>query len=192
MSQEIEIEFKNIVSEADFKKLVSIFSVTKADFAKQTNHYFDTVDFKIKGTGSALRIREKNQKYTFTLKQPHSVGLLETHQEVSLEDLLESQVGKFPQGDIEKQLQSLNIGLNECIYLGSLTTIRAEVPYKQGTLVFDHSIYFDAEDFEIEFEAKDEIQGKKDFIDLLSTHNIPLVETENKIKRFFNKWKQHQ
>lgn len=190
MSQEIEIEFKNIVSKSDFYKLVQAFSLYESDFAKQTNYYFDTSDFKIKATGSALRIREKEGTYTLTLKQPHTVGLLETHQTISKDELHEVKLGHFPPGEVSNQLEMLTIQISECLYLGSLTTIRAEIPYKDGTLVFDHSLYFETEDFEIEYEAKDDTQGKLDFDQLLKEYNIPIVETENKIKRFFNKWKE--
>ncbi|MCD8500835.1 MAG: CYTH domain-containing protein [Bacillaceae bacterium] len=190
MPQEIEIEFKNIVTEADFHKLIEAFSLKETDFAKQTNFYFDTRDFKIKATGSALRIREKQGEYTLTLKQPHTIGLLETHQTIIEAELLQAQQGHFPEGEVSKQLESLKVSISECLYLGSLTTNRAEIPYKNGTLVLDQSCYFETKDFELEYEVKDEVQGKKDFLNLLHQYNIPFVKTENKIKRFFEKWKE--
>ncbi|OIJ10430.1 CYTH domain-containing protein [Anaerobacillus alkalilacustris] len=187
MKQEIEIEFKNIVTKEDFLKLLSHFSVKESDFKKQKNYYFDTENFQIKASGSALRIREKQNKYTLTLKQPHKVGLLETHQELTYEEANRSFNGEaLPKGAIATQLYtSFQIDLSKCKYLGSLITNRAEISYHGGTLVFDHSIYLGVEDFEIEYEVTDEEIGKEIFSELFINLQIPIKKTENKIKRFF-------
>lgn len=58
MTQEIEIEFKNIVTEEEFNTLCKSFSIEV--FTKQVNHYFETPDFSLKA-GSALRIRHKGK-----------------------------------------------------------------------------------------------------------------------------------
>ena len=81
MTQEIEIEFKNIVTKEEFDTLCKSFSIEA--FTKQVNHYFETPDFSLKEAGSALRIRHKGETYTLTLKQPAEIGLLETHQVVT-------------------------------------------------------------------------------------------------------------
>ena len=44
--------------------------------------------------------------------------------------------------------------------MGSLTTERAETLFEGGTLVFDHSFYYNHDDYEIEFEVQDEEQAK--------------------------------
>ncbi len=74
MTQEIEIEFKNIVTKEEFDTLCKSFSIEA--FTKQVNHYFETPDFSLKEAGSALRIRHKGATYTLTLKQPAEIGLL--------------------------------------------------------------------------------------------------------------------
>jgi uncharacterized protein YjbK len=187
VNQEIEIEFKNIVTEAEFSLLCEKFSIEKAAFQKQINHYFDTDDFRLKKHGSALRIREKNNTFTLTLKQPNEVGLLETHQNLTKDEAEGAlNFGKLPLGSIASQLEnSFQIDLSKCLYLGSLKTNRAEIPYLGGTLVFDHSFYFDVDDFEIEYEVKDEKKGKEVFENIFSKYKIPLRKTDNKIKRFF-------
>lgn len=43
MTQEIEIEFKNIVTEEEFDTLCKSFSIEA--FTKQVNHYFETPGF---------------------------------------------------------------------------------------------------------------------------------------------------
>ncbi|WP_212685903.1 CYTH domain-containing protein, partial [Salmonella enterica] len=78
MAQEIEIEFKNLLTEEEYLKLLSNLPFPKYS-QTQTNYYFETEDFSLKAHGSALRIREKNGNYTLTLKETHELGLLETH-----------------------------------------------------------------------------------------------------------------
>ena len=46
MTQEIEIEFKNIVTEEEFDTLCKSFSIEA--FTKQVNHYFETPGFSLK------------------------------------------------------------------------------------------------------------------------------------------------
>lgn len=186
MEQEIEIEFKNLLTKEEFNKLVTLFQLENS-FISQTNHYFDTPNFSLKDTHSALRIREKNGTFTMTLKQPNDVGLLETHEKLSEEianAIMQSNQG-FP-SSIISQLESLQINISELEYFGSLTTNRAEVPYKDGLLVLDHSTYHGTEDFEVEYEVSDEKSGYENFLQLLEEQQITQKKTENKIKRFFN------
>ena len=67
MSQNIEIEFKNMLTEDEFHKFLTHFQITSTDFFKQENHYFDTKDFALKEHGCALRIREKKDRFEMTL-----------------------------------------------------------------------------------------------------------------------------
>jgi uncharacterized protein YjbK len=182
MKQEIEIEFKNMVTKDEFETLCNAFSIT--NFSEQTNHYFETTDFALKAKGSALRIRFKNNMYTLTLKQPAKTGLLETHQSLTEEEAKHMiNTGKVLPGSVAKQLQDLNIPL-DLSYFGSLTTNRAETMYKDGLLVFDHSFYFNHDDYELEYEVKEESK-KADFLSLLAAYNIPVRLTQNKVQRFF-------
>lgn len=184
MTQEIEIEFKNIVTEEEFHTLCKSFSIEV--FTKQVNHYFETPNFSLKEAGSALRIRHKGETYTLTLKQPAEVGLLETHQVVTENEakmMMETNV--IISGAVMNQLCKLQIPVSALTYMGSLTTERAETLFEGGTLVFDHSFYYNHDDYEIEFEVQDEETGKAAFIHLLKQHNIPIRHTNNKVKRFF-------
>ncbi len=184
MTQEIEIEFKNMVTEEEFETLCKAFSITV--FMKQVNHYFETPDFSLKEAGSALRIRHKGETYTLTLKQPAEVGLLETHQVVTENEAkMMMATNTIIQGAVADQLHKLQIPVSALTYMGSLTTERAETLFEGGTLVFDHSFYYNHDDYEIEFEVQDEETGKASFIHLLTQHDIPVRHTNNKVKRFF-------
>lgn len=187
MSQEIEIEFKNLVTQDEFEKLLKAFHIEKSYFKVQHNDYFDTPSFGLKAKGSALRIREKQGKFVLTLKEPGEIGLVETHQ--SLTDgqaQMGIKNGVLPQGEVLDTLCRLNISPNQLVHLGRLTTNRAEIPYNGGLLVFDHSLYGQKEDYELEFESTDAVIGEKVFLELLREFGIPKRPTQNKIQRLMN------
>lgn len=188
MSQNIEIEFKNMLTQEEFQLLRIHFKIEPEQFKKQINHYFDTNSFSLKDKGSALRIREKGSSFEMTLKQPAEQGLLETNQMLTdrqAQDALSS--GKLPEGEVKYAVTKLISDSNPLNYFGSLTTVRAEFEYKDGLLVLDHSYYLNTEDYELEYEVTNESEGYKVFSKLLDELKIPLRPTDNKIKRFYAK-----
>lgn len=191
MKQEVEIEFKNLLTKQEFNKLTEFFSIKKSDFKEQENFYFDTPSFDLKKKSTALRIRRKSDKYTLTLKQPHENGLLETHQSISKKEASEMIDGKrIVSGDVANIISNNNINPDHLIFLGSLTTSRAEVSYDIGTIVLDHSKYLNMEDYELEFEVSNYNTGKVSFEKLLDLMIIPKRSTSNKIQRFFSRKKE--
>jgi uncharacterized protein YjbK len=193
LSQEIEIEFKNLLTNNEFNKIKEYLNLTDSMFIKQENHYFDAPNFSLKGLGCALRIRLKKGKYELTLKEPITEGLLETTQLLppeTAEKMLEN--GCIPEGVVKNQLLQLHIDPSKIIYFGSLTTERAEKEFESGLLVLDYSYYLNEHDFELEYEVNDFKSGRRIFAELLETLHIPLRKTENKIKRFYEaKYKQN-
>ncbi|MFY0779965.1 CYTH domain-containing protein [Peribacillus simplex] len=186
MNQHIEIEFKNLLSEKEFRQLMNYFHIVASNFKSQKNHYFDTLEFHLKNQGSALRIREKNGRYELTLKQPATEGLLETNQDISEETAYAFlNHNTFPEGEIKHLILECGINPKYFTCFGTLKTDRVEFPYKDGLLVLDHSSYVNQEDFELEYEVTDAKAGKKNFLTLLETLQIPERETENKVKRFY-------
>lgn len=187
MSQNIEIEFKNLLTNEEFLLLKKHFNIEASKFKKQVNHYFDTPAFSLKDHGSALRIREKGNQFELTLKQPAEQGLLETTQTLSAdqaEKILKS--GKLLAGEVKDAIATLIQDADSLQYFGSLTTDRAEFEYMGGLLVLDHSYYLNKEDYEIEYEVTDEAGGFIIFSELLAELKIPARTTDNKIKRFYN------
>ncbi|MFJ5963771.1 CYTH domain-containing protein [Bacillus sp. NPDC093026] len=183
MSQEIEIELKQLLTKEEFEQLKQYFQLKDADFRTQTNYYFDTPQFDIKSHFAALRIREKNGHWVLTLKEPHEVGLLETHQEIDPPPQLEN--FNIPEGEVAKRLKGLNIPKDQIVYFGSLETSRAEKMIKEGLIVLDHSRYLTVEDYELEFEVNDIDIGQAAFTQLLSQFHIPTRNTKNKVIRFY-------
>lgn len=191
MSQELEIEFKNILEEDEYRQLMSAFSISEDKKVIQENFYFDTPKFSLKDVGAALRIREKNGIYTLTLKQPVKRGLLETHQVLSKEEAEQMlNGGNIIEGEVVSILKGLSIETSDIRFFGSLKTKRAEVEYKNGLLVLDKSYYLNQIDFEVEYEVTDEVIGKEVFKELLQQYKIPIRKTDNKILRFYNRKKQ--
>ena len=186
MSETIEIEFKNLLTKVEYENLLQTFNVKEKDVVMQSNHYFDTPEFDLKNLGSALRIREKRNNLELTLKQPAAVGILETTQHLSVNEFQAAiQLQIFPKGIVQERLEQLNIAFNKIVYFGSLTTKRAEFPYKVGLLVLDHSFYLKKEDYEIEYEVEDFQTGQLVFQELLKQYDIPIRKTQNKIARFY-------
>ncbi|MCD8511633.1 MAG: CYTH domain-containing protein, partial [Bacillus sp. (in: Bacteria)] len=81
MSQELEIEFKNMLTKEEFIRLMNIYE-PYGNKAVQTNYYFDTNEMQLKRNKCALRIRRKGSHFVLTLKEPHPEGHLETHQNI--------------------------------------------------------------------------------------------------------------
>ena len=187
MHQEIEIEFKNLLTKDEYDMLIISFNLTEKEKALQTNHYFDTSAMALKENHSALRVRKKGTSYTLTLKQPHEDALLETHQKCSENEFSRAiEEGVLPVGPVLKQInQLLNTRPDTYSYLGELTTERIELKLDEGLLVLDKSSYFNHSDYELEFEVTDRHEGKAAFDQLLHTHSIPKRETKNKIQRFY-------
>ncbi|WP_430787657.1 CYTH domain-containing protein [Virgibacillus flavescens] len=185
MVQEIEIEYKNLLTEEEFKQLLTIFPFPESGIW-QTNHYFETKNFALKEKGAALRIREKNGAYVLTLKEPHPEGLLESHDALSEEEAQQWLAGTpVAKSQVVEQLHSLNVNLEDLVYYGKLATERYELNYQDTLLVLDYSVYNGIYDYELEIEAQSKEAGQNMLYSLLHQHGIVKKETPNKIKRFF-------
>ncbi|WP_456271795.1 CYTH domain-containing protein [Bacillus sp. AK031] len=185
MPQELEIEFKNLLTLPEFNTIKNRLSIAEEDFTLQKNHYFDTSSNDLKKLKCALRIREKNDKYELTLKQPAEDGLLETNQVVTSEDTTSMLTeGSLPAGEVKAALDSLGVSSVKFNHFGTLSTNRAETHYKGGLMVLDYSFYLNNEDYELEYEVKDKQSGQEIFLGFLKDMNIPFRPAENKIKRF--------
>lgn len=192
MSENVEIEFKNLLTKEEYQLLIVHFKISNSQIKKQINHYFDTPAFSLKKGNIALRVREKGNHYEMTLKQPAPIGLLETNQTLQKQEadvLIKN--GTIPDGEVKKKLSFMANSVRDIEYFGTLTTNRVEIDYKGGILVFDHSTYLNVEDYEVEYEVNDPVIGKKIFLDFLSQLNIPSRKTENKVQRFYRQ-KYHQ
>lgn len=179
----LEIEFKSLLTEDEFVKLLPLFS--KVSPVSQTNHYFDTADWRLREMRSSLRIRTFDTQAELTLKISQEIGNMEYNQDLSLqeaEDILAG--GSLPTGQIVTILEQENIPAQDLQLLGSLTTIRREMRHEIGLLALDESHYFDKTDYELEVEVEDARTGEQDFHDFLNSQNINYKFAKSKIARF--------
>lgn len=186
MSEEIEIEFKSMLSQIEYEKLLRYYNITDDQFVIQTNLYFDTADFQLKQQGMGLRIRCFTDTAEATLKVPQPVGLLEVTDKLTLTEVDQAlQKNQFTSEatEILARLQSLNISFSHLLLIGKLITKRAEFTIPEGKLALDESWYSDQHDFEFELEVLDPEYAEADFEKLLKKFDLPFPKTQNKIVR---------
>lgn len=177
MTANKEIEFKTFITEETYHALVKEFGLENNIF-EQINHYFDTDDTKLMEEKTVLRIRQKGNNYKLTKKTRAEVGADETHILLSKEKAKEF---------LENGLDAHMIGLPYVVHkIAELTTFRCSAPYKDGTIFFDKSVYYDKVDYEIEYEVDDVKEGLKNFKKFLDNHNITYVESIRKSKRAYD------
>lgn len=188
MSEELEIEFKNKLSEKEYFRLLDYYEADKNDFFVQENHYFDSNQWELKEKQAGLRIRILEKKAELTLKTPFDNHLLETTDSLSLSDskrlLLENKIDST--GQVAKKLKDLGVEPSDVHLIGSLITKRFERKTPKGLIVLDQSFYGEQMDFELEFEVTEGQSGKIDFDALLKQHHLKRIPSQNKIARMIN------
>lgn len=187
MSKELEIEFKNMLTQKEYEQLLEHFGYTAADAKTQVNYYFDTADFALKSLKCALRIRKKHNDFECTLKTPAPEGNYETTDLLNQRQALEFIEGVSHEApEVCKALQTLNVVPAQLKMIGKLTTHRIEFDFQSGLLVLDHSEYGETVDYELEFEVADAKTGEQQFTEFLQQRQIPLRPADKKIARFMN------
>lgn len=183
----IEIEFKNLLTKKTYDKLLTTLPYEQHTVI-QTNYYFDTKDQQLHKQKCALRIREKNNQYTATLKEPYEQGVLETNDIID-DAIKRSWLNNKPVStpNIFKQLTLRNTTANQLHYFGSLQTKRTNFYVNERIeIALDHNFYQGYEDYEIEVEVVNFHEGKDFFETLLKDYQIKRIETPAKIQRFFS------
>lgn len=185
MSENLEIEFKSLLTEIEFSQLWEHFKIADHDCLTQTNYYFDSADFKLKQQQMGLRIRVLSSKAELTLKIPAPEGLLEINEPLSLTSALSLiNLKQLPkQGIVSDKLAGLGFSVKDLSLIGSLKTRRAEKRISEGLLALDESWFGNQHDFEIELEVSDAAEGKLAFVTLLKSLNIKEKVAPNKIQR---------
>lgn len=194
MTQELEIEFKNVLTKQQYETLLKKFQVSDEMILHQTNHYFDTKEFRLKELFSGLRIRETNEKIVCTLKERTATNThLETTDVITKEQADLMLLGRgFFADSVKTRLSQLGVPVEHLQHFGTLSTDRVELSYKGGTIVFDHSFYLNCDDYEVEYETNEEILGQEVFENFLKENDIPQKAADKKIARFMNALKMEK
>lgn len=161
MKQHFEKEFKILLSKEQFTALLKQFP--QAEFKKQINTYYDTEDFRIRKKVGAMRIREIDHHFIFTLKQRCQDGAQEHECMVT-----ENSPAVFESEELHSLLTSLDID-QPIIKIASLTTYRALIRLTDAELCFDYNEYNGKADYEIEYEFLRPHDGLTVFNQLLAT-----------------------
>lgn len=186
MQKSIEVEFKSLLTEEEYNRLMKQFEGNRTDF--QTNHYFDTPRFSLKAHSTSLRVRER-EELELTLKRKKGYSILEMTEPITNEQFEDFKNGGFiPSDEIASELANI-IGEQKLVNFMSLSTLRMYFPYSNGILFIDKSTYLGVVDYELEYEAKSYYQGKKEFIEIINELGIQYKKAEKKIKRAYNAYK---
>lgn len=186
----MEIEYKSLLSLAEYDQLKKRF--THVSPIRQTNHYLDSKDFKLRKKKLALRIRTFDKSAEMTLKVPQEVGNIEYNIALSLEEaqylLGERSItcGQTDLSEICELLVERDVDLDEITLIGSLTTIRYEQHLPIGLAALDKNDYLGHTDYELELEVEDSTQGKKDFFEYLEKNKIEYRFSKSKVVRFLD------
>jgi uncharacterized protein YjbK len=153
MSSNIEIEAKILLKEEAFLKLLKFLNTNETKGVKQVNYYIDNSEQSLRKFGFGLRIRERNDVYTLTLKSPITDGTLEKDQTISKiiyfkfkNDLI------FPEGIVKDTLLMFGFNVSKFHIITSLETIRINTEYEGGQLSLDFNSYNGQKDYEVESE----------------------------------------
>lgn len=177
----IEYEKKFSLTKEEYSKLISSLCGNTIPVI-QTNHYYDTKNYALNKMGITCRIREKNNKFTATIKTHLSDKSLEQSKTVANE----KDVSLFSDYNVK--------------YQGQLITHRTKLFCGNGyEIVIDRNEYLSAEDYELEAEYTN---GNENIISsplklIANTLNIDFndfyarsLKTKSKSCRFFERKKQ--
>lgn len=179
----LEIEFKQLLNEQQFYQILEDYSAYHQKTYYQTNYYLTHPILERKKM--SLRVRQKNDYYELTLKQPQKIGLLETNIDISQNQFNRIMQGEFLDNEIFENLQRMDVTyLESDLYL---TTRRCDIILPEGLLSIDENEYMGKIDYELELEVDQYDKGARFFKKLLEKYDIEYQENcDSKIKRLLD------
>ena len=185
---EIEKEFKNLLTKAQYEAIVGDYQSVFTKDVTQTNSYYD-YEGLLQQHKMALRIRIVEGKETgeITLKIPQSsLEVLEYTEVLPVDILNEYNHDKqftLPTS-LQEALENKGITLQTVNQTALLTTHRLEGGLSENEwLVLDESHYNGKVDYEMEMEVRSLELGEPVFLGILETYQIERRQAESKIKR---------
>ena len=178
----LEIEFKILINQETYEKIIADYQSKQIDEYSQTNYYLfhDELDKR----RYSLRIRYKKGKYELTLKTPHDKGLNEYN--LDIDEKIKEQIFHHQKvsNKIFDFLEKENIHCEDLICGSYLTTYRHDIPLDNGLLSIDRNEYNHHVDYEIEFEVCDYEKGLKQFQQIIEPYGFIYKENcLSKIRR---------
>lgn len=176
MKTNLEIEFKTLIDEETYEKMLKKFDLENNVF-EQINHYFDTEKADLINNHYVLRIRQKGQNFKLTSKSHSKEGAFEKHI-----FLTQEQAQTMLQEGFDAKIIDFPYYVKK---VAELTTYRTSTTYKNGKIFFDKNVYYNHIDFEIEYEADTMEQGEIDFQTFLNENKIKFKQSISKSKRAY-------
>ena len=177
MNQHIEKEYKMLLTKEQYELLLQ--QIQPDPPVKQVNYYFDTDDHQIQKRKGALRIREREGVFLFTLKLHKEDDTL-----YEFEKLLPScNQSALLDPEIQSLLQTQSIS-GSLQLIGELVTWRSIRITDDAEICLDKNIYRDVIDYEIEYEYIREHDGLSIFQSILDLVHLQYKENcRSKIAR---------
>lgn len=193
MNQNLEIEFKNELTEEEYfllvKKEFEGLSHSK-HMTFQTNYYFDTIDQLLKNQSSVLRIRVTEANNELTFKVPAQGFLMETNYNLTedqVTEILQSrslQLSSYISSTLS--IPALNHISKDTVFKlwNQFQTKRLEKQVDEHLIVLDQTTFQNGiVDYELEVEAAEAESGRLFMNTLLDNHGISLRKSLPKIAR---------
>lgn len=171
MNTQLEIEYKQLLTKEIYERIKEDHFNHCSPFT-QTNNYFTDTKGILSNLRYSLRVRELNNTFEFTLKVPQGFSKLEINDMITKENyekLLNQEIFSSP---IFDELEKVNVTIADLNLLTSLTTTRLEKEYEGGLLSIDISYYGNVTDYEVEYEATSEEEGKTIFQNFLNPYHL--------------------
>ena len=186
MAKNLEIEYKNILSQAEYEKLFQHYSFEETVPLTQENFYFDTANGELSKRHIGLRVRITDNYVHLTMKQP-----VKDHQKLETTEKLTKSDGESIKangklshgGEVENFLASIDILLEDLIIIGQFKTIRHQQVVEGQDMVLDHCFFTNFEDYELEVETNNPKIGLTFYQNLLQKFQIPQRPIKQKIVR---------
>lgn len=181
--ENIEIEFKNLLTEQEYTRIYDYYKLSNCPDILNVNYYYDTKNYELKNNNCAFRIRISNLLIEMTLKIKSYKGNLEINFPVSSEKIPETIALENLPLEIQGKLKLFEIK-DELKLINKIETIRKELKLEKGLLVLDKTTYINnIEDYELEFEVSDYLEGKKEFLSILNNLSLERKKALPKIAR---------
>ena len=176
MEAHIELEYKVMIDESVYNRMLDFYHLEPV---RQVNYYYNA-----NKPYHAMRIREKEGHYIFTLKVKENNYHREYEFEIEKNDIDDPKIIEL--------LQMFHI--DKPVYIGSMTTYRSTLEFEKGELCVDKSEYLNKTDYELEYELKDaKIDDFSTFEGILNNFGINYCPSKrSKFKRFIDALEEKQ
>lgn len=187
MEENLEIEFKVLIDQDTYQRIIGDHQIDRC--YQQTNYYL--IHPKLTELKYMLRIRQKQDTYELTLKQPQKHGNLETNlkiDEITKNKIIAHELVTNEVFDLLKPYQlDSTMFQTDCF----LITKRCEIKTADGLICIDQSQYNGITDYELEYEVFDYHHGKQVFLDFIDKYDLKYQNNcPSKVKRLMESLKE--